>query len=538
MPPAAHERRIAVAVCPGAALAARSRLFAALEDAFPVSFVAGAAPPAAAPSTKEGVAAAIAISEGEHLPTAESLPSAIPVVAFGGTPRRGAEPGGVRFVDAAPVDRALQGLAVTDPLDGPDLDPFQPGQRVLAAAGLRAFWTRSTGPFAVDQVGSALPELGPEQSLRDLLFARPLATVALVELLRAATGTGALRPPPRASFIFDDPNLRRPRYGFIDYRRLLLHAEEHGYHAAMAMIPLDGRHQHRATVDLFRRNPGRLSLTMHGNDHRSRELLRPSSAAEAVPIAAQALRRAARFEATYQLRMDRVMTPPHGMCSAASAGALGRLGYDALCAIHPLPWRESAPPECPVAGWEPADFAAGCAVIPRLPLGLTGTTELALRAFLGQPLILYGHHVDLAGGLGPLATAAADINRLGDVHWSSLGEIAATNFVGPLEGGTLRVRPYSGRLRIEVPAGAGALAVECPRDADERLAGWSVAGGAPQPFGAAVECAPGSAEVRLHPADPLDLEAAPYPRPRVWPLVRRTATETRDRLAPILMAGS
>ena len=47
-----------------------------------------------------------------------------------------------------------------------------------------------------------------------------------------------------------------------------------------------------------------------------------------------------------------------------------------------------------------------------------------MRAFLDHPVVLYGHHEDLAGGLEPLARAAEAVNRLGDVHWMSMGDIA------------------------------------------------------------------------------------------------------------------
>ena len=115
----------------------------------------------------------------------------------------------------------------------------------------------------VERVASALPELGPDQSLRALLFERPLAMVALVRLLREVCAADLPTPPPlRAAYVFDDPNLRWRTYGYIDFGRLLAHADEHGYHAAMAMIPLDARRQHRATVDLFR-SPPRPALAGH-----------------------------------------------------------------------------------------------------------------------------------------------------------------------------------------------------------------------------------------------------------------------------------
>ena len=179
-------------------------------------------------------------------------------------------------------------------------------------------------------------QLGPAQGLRDLFAEDALAAIALIQFLRTLDGPGAFRPPGlRATILFDDPNLRWRTYGFIDFERLAEHAAVHDYHASMAMIPLDGWRQHRSTVELFRRNPERLSLALHGNNHVGDELARPQDETTAIAIAAQAIRRAKRFEARYGLRMDRVMIPPHGMCSASVAHALGALGFDALCASTP-----------------------------------------------------------------------------------------------------------------------------------------------------------------------------------------------------------
>ena len=92
-----------------------------------------------------------------------------------------------------------------------------------------------------------------------------------------------------------------------------------------------------------------------------------------------------------------------------------------------MPWAERPPASRPLAGWDPAEFAAGCAVIPRLHFD-SSDADIALRAFLGHPLVFYGHHEDLADGLDPLAEIAARVRRLGEVRWCSLGEIAASNY--------------------------------------------------------------------------------------------------------------
>ncbi len=533
-------RRTTVAVRPEAELRARPRLFATLEDAFAVNFTAAG----------DGEAKAVIALGGD--PVEEERP----LLRIGATPKEGAAPRAVRFGDHDPADRRIAGISVLDPLDGPALESTGGEVRPLATSGSRAVWTVTRGSFATWKVASSLPELESPRTLRDLLDQRPLAMIALVEFLRRLPTLRAYRPPPlRAAILFDDPNLRWRTYGFIDYGELLAHADAHDYHASMAMIPLDSGRQHGDTVELFRRRPDRLSLAFHGNDHVTRELMRVRSDEQAVSILAQALRRASRFESRYNLRLDRVMTAPHGMCAATVARALGPLGFDALCAIHPLPWSEQPPANRPLAGWGPAEFAAGCAVIPRLPLTV-GAGEIALRAYLDQPLVLYGHHGDLADGLDLLAEQAAVVNRLGTVRWSGLGEIAATNLTTSLREGTLRLRPYSHRLRVSVPDEADSLVVESPAEVDQNFVGCSLdaqntlrgsfaspSGDNAQrsgvfPFDTPVRIAPGGVELWLAPGTPINPTAVASPRPHPWPVVRRAATEARDRLRPLVRSAA
>ncbi len=515
------KRRARVAVRPQASLHARPRLFATLEATFPVAFAA----------THAGGAEATIVFGGE------TLDAERPTLVFGSGDTRAPTPSRAQLADGGRLDSRVRGLSVIDPLDEPELGSVDGDTEVLASSDSRPVWTRARSSPSGYRVSSSLPELESAQTLRDLLAERPLAAIALIEFLREVSAADAYEPPPlRAAILFDDPNLRWRTYGFIDYAQLLDHADAHGYHASMAMIPLDGGRQHRATVKLFRGRPDRLSLAFHGNDHLDRELVRVASDSGAVAIVAQALRRVARLESRYGLHIDRVMTAPHGMCSATVAHALGPLGFDALCAIHPLPWRERPPADRPLAGWEPAEFSAGCAVIPRLPL-TADAEELALRAYLDQPLILYGHHEDLADGLDLLAEKVAQVNGLGAVRWSSLGEIATSNHATSLRDGVLHVRPYAHRLRLPVQEGVESVLVERPRRLDGNFVGWTV-GGEVLPFDAPARVPPEPLEIRLAPAAAVDPAAIPSPRPSAWPLLRRAATETRDRLRPLVRASA
>jgi hypothetical protein len=526
---AVHCGRTVIAVAPRAALAARARLFAALAEAFPVAFVPWQAddPPV------DGV---IVIADGESLPTAEQLATyRVPVFAVGGDPPAASRREAIQLLDVAGVDRRVRGIAVHDCVvatagaaDGAAVD-------VLAVAGSAAAWTRARSPIPVHRVRTGLPELGRDEPLYALLSKRPLTTVALLAFLRERTAPAGWRPPGlRAAIVFDDPNLRWRSYGFIDYRRLLAHAEQHGYHATMAMIPLDAGRPHADAAALFARRSDRLSLVFHGNDHIKGELMAPRDQATALAVVAQALRRVGRFERRSGLRVDRIMMPPHGLCARHVTAAVGALGFDALCAIHPLPWTAARPADPPLAGWHPAQFVDGCAVIPRIPL-CSSAADIALTALLDHPLVLYGHHEDVAGGLEPLAEAAAIVNRLGDVQWTSVGEIATANHALSVVDGLALVRPFARRVRVDVSTGLRGISVEAPQDATdaEALVGWSFDAGEIHLFGDIAPAHDGIIEIRLHGRVDIEPDAVDLPAWRPWPRVRRAVTEARDRSLPL-----
>ncbi len=207
------------------------------------------------------------------------------------------------------------------------------GEEVLARTAGRPAWT-GRGDSSLRRVGSAPRELFGDESLKDAIHSnRGLAIIALLELVRQVTAPHDFDAPPlRAAILFDDPNLRRTSYGFIRYSDLIDHADAHGYHASIAMIPIDGRFSSRSAVGLFHDRPDRVSLTFHGNSHRKRELLRPATMADALALCGQAVRRIERFEARSGLSVDRVMTAPHGMCSQTDGARARRAAASTRCA--------------------------------------------------------------------------------------------------------------------------------------------------------------------------------------------------------------
>jgi hypothetical protein len=525
------ERRT-VFVAPPAARAARRRLFTALEAAFPVRFADWA------PGRTDG-SGLIVVGLPNAVPSPAEFPDNLPVLAVAGEPATPVARRSFTLHDDIGVDRRIRGITLTDRFAA---DPVEGGAgAVLATSGTAPVWTLTHRPAALHVLRSSLPELDSDEVLYALLSKRQLTAVALVQFLRDVCAPAAWTPAPlRAAFLFDDPNLRWRSYGYIDYARLARHADEHSYHAAMAMIPLDAGRPHGSTVELYRRRADRLSLIVHGNDHTRSELLAARDDGAAQVIAAQALRRIMRFEKRSGLEVDRVMAPPHGLCSQPMTRALGAVGFDALTAIHPLPWTATRPSNPLLAAWRPADFVAGCPVVPRIPLGSTGA-DIALRAFLDHPIIVYGHHEDVAGGLDALAETAKIINRLGDVQWGSIGKMVTGNAEQRMDGDRLVLRPFTRRIIVSAAPEVTSVKVEPPEDSVDSAALARLivrdlsdpeGSGRTAAFGEEVAVAPGAArrlEITLHGTADVAPGLVRPPAWRPWPKLRRVATEIRDR---------
>jgi hypothetical protein len=522
-----------VGVYPGAELRRRPRLFAALVEAFPdISFEARGG------GGMAGLDALVEFGgECEARTAAASGVRALALLEPESEPGAGAV---VNLAAATSLDRRLQGQDLPDRhLDGVTPPERRQGAEVLGSVDGAPVWIREG---RLDIVAVAAAELGEKEPLRDRLGReRSLALLPLIELLRELTAETAWKAPPlRAAFLLDDPNLHWPTYGFLSLPHLSRHAAEHGYHLALAMVPLDARVAHPKATRVLREQGG-ISLCVHGNDHFGDELGRVREQDEALALAAQALRRIAAFEQRTGVPVSRVMVPPHEECSEAMAAALARTGLAGITMTRPFPWLSPPPHHWltatgegqALAGWHPADITtSGMPVLLRHPFADAhcSPAELALRAYLDQPLILYGHHDDLAEGLDVFAERSAAVNRLGPAQWGSMGELAAANASHRLEGDLLRLRPYSRHITFEVPADMRQVVVEPPWNADGELV-QTLQGAVPagEPFGFP---GPGPLDIHLTRPDAVDPRDVPAPPRRPWPLVRRLAGETRDRVAP------
>jgi hypothetical protein len=518
--------------------AGAQRLLSAVEHAFPVRFeqLEGAA-------SSIGVDGVLAFDEVPPRATAGRLPHLI-LPSHAPTVERETM---VQLSADRGLPRPLQGRAVREQVAvGPPPFSVPDGADVLAETDDSAvWWQHGDGASSLCMSSYPLSEMtGHDALIEHLCSGRFMGLLPLVHFLgRVLAGEGWTPPPLRACFLIDDPNLHWTSYGFLNYRELIGHAKVHGYHIAFATVPLDSWLVNGRAAGLLRDNRSSLSLLMHGNDHVARELGRLSTDEAADGSIARGLLRIEALENRAGVTVDRVMAPPHGACSEHALGAMFRLGMEAACVSRPYPWRDGLPPPTPLAGWRPAEMVAGgLPVLPRYFLGLP-RDDLAFRALLGQPLILYGHHGDFASGLDLLAEAAAEINGLGDAEWIPVGQIARNNYATRRVGDILHVRLYSRRAELEVPDGIRELRIGVQEPiggaAGHRLlhrgavAELVFAGGLGT---SAIETGAGPARVELSLAadGPLDPRAVARRGVRPWPLIRRLAVEGRDRIQPLL----
>ena len=513
----------------------RLRLFQALEEAFPVRFEGRRE------GNWENLDALIIIDK----PVAESsLKDVACFTALTENYKTDLRSGPIDFTNASELDPRLRSRSLHESRAHGLLPiPIGPEDEVLALSGGDPVWIRRrTARCLIYSVSLAPSNLSMNGTLRDhLRGGRFFDLLPLIHFLREVTSAEAWAPPPlRATFVFDDPNLHCVSYGFIDFRLLAEHAKIHNYHAAIATIPFDAWYASPRVREIFHKNDRWLSLLIHGNDHVRGELDQGHSERRVAASLAQALLRIAAFERRTGLSVSRIMVPPHGECSEFAIHQMLRLGYDGVCISRPYPWLERPPSEKLLAQWWPSDIVAGVPVFSRYSLH-QHWDDIVIRAFLNQPIILYGHHSDLSGGMDILERAAEQINGLGEVSWMSLGQIARSSYATRTQGNSLRVQLLSRHVMIKKKAKEQSVLVSVGPGWEGSDQDIVKCGSLREPLtsilGESYVRIPVSEtrnlEITLEHSDSIDPGSSAGSSMRLWPAMRRVMTESRDRIQPV-----
>lgn len=389
-----------------------------------------------------------------------------------------------------------------------------------------------------------IPELNDGEPLFQYFHGKQfLQLLPLFLFLRALTNDKSWEPPPlQACFMFDDPNLHWPTYGFIDFAKVLQDAILNNYHVSFATIPLDTWFVHMPTAALFKQHSERLSLLIHGNDHITEELARAYSEEERIQILLQALRRIGAFERRSGIEVSRVMAPPHGACSESALREMAHMGFEAAgiskgslrCYNKQAPWLRTL-------GMMPSDIIGGLPVFPRFPFSGSCYNSILLAALLHQPIIPMGHHHDIAEGLKLFADLSGFVNSLGNVFWADMKLIARSHYARKFDGRILRIRMLTRRIEVCVPEGVNQVLVDRSwlKGRDTETVVWKTVGENsewrphhPNESFPVLPCQKIEIVAEL-PASTLN-DAKNFRNFHLWPVVRRQLTEARDRLTPVI----
>ena len=275
--------------------------------------------------------------------------------------------------------------------------------------------------------------------------------------IRYAAGDRAWHSPGHyANLTIDDAWLRES-YGYVNYQELLQEMERNNFHTTIAFIPWNYDRNQAAVVSLFREHPNRFSICIHGNNHHHQEF----GAYDSRPLDGQisdikqGLARMAKFSELTRLPYDPVMVFPHSIAPEKTLEELKRYNFSATVNFINVPLGASTPAE-PEFALRPATMAFSS--FPSLRRysdeAPRPEAQLAIDAFLGNPMLFYVHQGFFAAGIGAFDDTAAAVNRIQpDTQWRSLGSIAQHLYLlKQRDDGNYDVRTYSGTLRLDNPS--------------------------------------------------------------------------------------
>ena len=248
----------------------------------------------------------------------------------------------------------------------------------------------------------------PNFDIRDHFF----SATPIVLYLRWAFPKSAWRSPEAgACLVIDDP-LLKPRYGLVCFRSLLTVMERHNFSTSIAFIPWNWRRSDPKTVRLFKENPDRFSLSIHGCDHTAAEF-RADDANEIRSLITTAVQRMAAHEKRTGLVHDRIMVFPQGVFSETAIRELKQANFLAAVNTEVVASGEGGSRRITIADvWDVAvrSYADFPIYTRRYPH--QGIENFAFDTLLGKPCLIVIHHDFCAGDYVQLAELVERLNAL------------------------------------------------------------------------------------------------------------------------------
>ncbi len=518
-------------------------LFDALGQLYPIEFKR------VSPGARDGLDAVIVLDGNTAAglaAAADGLPALVVVSEVGKRAVNGGQ--SVHFGETPDLEACLRNQVMTerDGTGGCSI-PCEPGDQVFAASGENAIWvSRPRGSGSCQLTGIPPPSLGKGEYLFEHLNGRRfMGLLPLMHFLRQVVkDTDWKCPAPRACFVFDDPSLYWRSYGFLDYHALAAHSDRHNYFASVATIPLDAWWVNGRVAETLRSSHPRLSLLIHGNNHTSKELVSQTNGATPLAIAAQALQRVEGLERRHGVSVSKIMEAPHGAVGNSFFPPLLALNYEAALTSTELLVKHNPKTAWPAGvGMDMSEMlGGGLPVLPRIKMSADWKNEVLLAAFLGQPILLAGHHQDAADQLQLLAEFAGVINSLPAATWASPQDIVRSNYKEFRSGNALFLKLYSRTVHVVTPEGVNeifinrrwvgtegageTLVIKSRGEELLRVTGAEVVGpisvSAGQPL-----------DISSLPINQIDFRSVKSSGAICWPVARKVMMEIRDRIAPL-----
>lgn len=279
--------------------------------------------------------------------------------------------------------------------------------------------------------------------------------------LRYAAGDRAWHSPGQyANFTIDDTWLREP-YGYVNYEALLREMEAHNFHTTIAFIPWNYDRSQPAMVSLFREHPDRYSICIHGNNHDHQEFGSYTDkplAGQAQDIK-QALARMSHFQQLTGIGYDPVMVFPHSISPEKTFALLKKYNFLGTANSLNVPMDAQAPAGAEFALRTATMTFADFPSLRRYSAEAPGPpAQLVIDAFLGNPILFYGHEAFFHDGINAFDPTADTVNRLAPAEWKSLGYIAQHLYLVKLrDDGDYDVRLYGTNIHLENPSATNAV---------------------------------------------------------------------------------
>ena len=276
-----------------------------------------------------------------------------------------------------------------------------------------------------------------------------LSAVPLVLYIKWAFAATCWNAPEiNACLVIDDP-LLKPTHGFVEFQELLSLMNRHKFSTNIAFIPWNWRRSAPEVVRLFRENPERYSLSVHGCDH-TRAEFGSSSRQRLYWKAQQAAERMNRHRSITGISHDPVMVFPQGVFSEAAMSALKRTNLIASV-NNDITSADPHPRAITISDvWDIAVMRYTFPLFTRR-YPWEGIENFAFDALLGKPAIAVIHHDYCSDHCARLVNFVQQVNALQCAPtWRNLGEVVRRSCRQRKDSpGAVEVEMYGRELRIE-----------------------------------------------------------------------------------------